>query len=90
VTDQTAMKNWIENIDNTQPLDLVIDNAGVSTNTSGESEKCQLRHMMDINMFGVLNTIEPILPRMILRRTGTIALMSSLAGVLWYAKRTGI
>jgi NADP-dependent 3-hydroxy acid dehydrogenase YdfG len=45
---------------------------------------------MDINMFGVLNTIEPILPRMILRRTGTIALMSSLAGVLWYAKRSGI
>jgi hypothetical protein len=34
------MKNWIENIDNTQPLDLVIDNAGVSTNTSGELEKC--------------------------------------------------
>ena len=80
VTDQTAMENWIENIDNTQPLDLVIANAGVSKNTFGQSEKCQLRRMTDINMFGVLNTIEPILPRMVLRRTGTIALMSSLAG----------
>ena len=39
VTDQSAMKNWIEDIDNTQPLDLVITNAGVSTNSSGEAEK---------------------------------------------------
>ena len=81
VTDQSAMKNGIEDIDNTQPLDLVIANAGVSTDTSGEAEKSlQLRRMLSINVFGVLNTIEPILPRMALRQTGSIALMSSLAG----------
>ncbi|HIF58610.1 MAG TPA: SDR family NAD(P)-dependent oxidoreductase [Rhodospirillales bacterium] len=81
VTDQSAMKNWIEEIDDTQPLDLVIANAGVSTSTSGEVEKSlQQRRMLDINVFGVLNTIEPILPRMAIRQTGSIALMSSLAG----------
>ena len=33
------MKNWIENIDNIQPLDLVIANAGVSAYTSGGLKK---------------------------------------------------
>ena len=56
------MKNWIENIDNTQPLDLVIANAGVSKNISDELNRKQLRRIMDINMFGVLKTIDPVLP----------------------------
>lgn len=81
VTDQAAMKTWIEEIDSAHPLDLIIANAGVSPHTSGEKEKtAQSRRMMDINVTGTFNTINPILPRMISRKAGTIALMSSLAG----------
>ncbi len=81
VTDQAAMKNWIEGIDAAHPLDLIIANAGVSPGTSGEVETTdQSRRMMDINVTGVFNTITPILPRMVARQTGTIGLVSSLAG----------
>ena len=81
VTDQAAMKSWIENADAAHPLDLIIANAGVSPDTSGEVESAaQARRMMEINVTGVFNTIEPIIPRMMARCAGTIALMSSLAG----------
>ena len=75
------MKTWIEDADTAHPLDLIIANAGVSPGTSGEVESsAQARRMMEINVTGVFNTIDPILPRMRARRAGTIALMSSLAG----------
>jgi short-subunit dehydrogenase len=81
VSDKVAMKNWIEKVDTDHPLDLIIANAGVSPGTSGEIESAaQARRMMEINVMGVFNTIDPIIPRMRARGTGTIALMSSLAG----------
>ncbi len=81
VADQTAMKSWLEEIDATNPLDLIVANAGVSPGTSGETEDAaQSRRMLEINVTGVFNTITPIVPRMIERQRGTIALMSSLAG----------
>ena len=81
VADQAAMNNWIETVDQAAPLDLIIANAGVSPGTSGEAEAAdQARRMLDINVTGVFNTVLPIVPRMILRGHGTIALVSSLAG----------
>ncbi len=81
VTNQIAMKSWIEEIDTAHPLDLVVANAGVSPGTSGETEKAdQMRRMLDINVTGVLNTVDPIIPKMIERKSGSIALLSSLAG----------
>lgn len=81
VTNQNAMRNWIETIDKNHPLELVIANAGVSNQTADKIEESERsRRMIDINISGVLNTVEPILPKMILRKYGTIALMSSLAG----------
>jgi short-subunit dehydrogenase len=81
VTDKAAMKIWVEKVDTAHPLDLIIANAGISPGTSGEVESAaQARRMMEISVTGVFNTIDPIIPRMRARRTGTIALMSSLAG----------
>ena len=81
VTDQTTMKNWLQEIDSLYPLDLVIANAGVSPGTSGKAEKTeQIRRMLDINVNGVLNTIDPVVPCMVERKYGTIALVSSMAG----------
>ena len=90
VTDQTAMKSWIEDIDTAHPLDLIIANAGVSPGTSGEAETAaQSRRMLEINVTGVFNTIDPILPKMIARQTGTIGLVSSLAGFRGLASAPG-
>ncbi|HEV2678634.1 MAG TPA: SDR family NAD(P)-dependent oxidoreductase [Aliidongia sp.] len=80
VTDQPALAAWIAASDEAQPFDLVIANAGVSGGTSGLGESDdQSRRIFAINLDGVLNTIDPILPRMRRRGAGTVALMSSLA-----------
>jgi short-subunit dehydrogenase len=81
VTDQAAMKTWIEQVDQAQTLDLVIANAGVSPGTSGESvTDAKMRRMLEINVTGVLNTIDPIIPKMAERKTGSLGLVSSVAG----------
>lgn len=83
VTDKDGLAEWIEEIDNEQPLDLAIANAGISAgmgeSKTGESPD-QVRRLFDVNLHGVLNTIDPVLPRMIRRGQGHVALMSSLAG----------
>lgn len=83
VTDRAAMTQWIEAADDSAALDLVVANAGISAGmggrANGESPE-QVRRLFDTNLYGVLNTVDPILPRMAARGRGQIALMSSLAG----------
>ncbi len=81
VTDKNSMQRWIIDADTKSPLDLVIANAGVSGGTgdgkSGENSN-QAQHIFDVNVMGVLNTVNPVLPRMRERDKGQIAIMSSL------------
>lgn len=82
VTDEPGMDGWITRIDEIHPLDLVIANAGISGGTGGVMNGepiAQARAIFDVNLTGVLNTLGPILPRMIARKAGQIALVSSLA-----------
>jgi short-subunit dehydrogenase len=83
VTQRSALEDWIIDLDEARPLDLVIANAGISGGTggvmNGEPED-QARAIFDVNLGGVLNTIQPIMPRMVSRGRGQIALISSLAG----------
>ena len=80
VTDRAALAAWIVAADESVPFDLVIANAGISGGTSGLGEiNDQSRLIFAINVDGVLNTIDPILPRMRRRGSGSVALMSSLA-----------
>ncbi len=80
VTHGAGLAAWIETIDGQEPLDLVIANAGVSGGTAGAGESAaQLRRIVSINVDGVLNTVLPVIPRMMARGRGQIALMSSLA-----------
>jgi short-subunit dehydrogenase len=82
VADAEAMKAYIEKADAAQPLDLVIANAGVSTGSFlGRETLEQAQAVFDINVQGVLNTVHPILPRMLDRGAGQIAVMSSLASI---------
>ncbi len=83
VADRGKMADWISGMDAIRPLGLVIANAGISGGTGGvmNGEPVdQARNIFEVNVMGVLNTIEPALPRMIARGYGQIALISSMAG----------
>ncbi len=73
VANKEAMHKWVLSCDEIAPLNLVIANAGV-----GGEDNPDL--IFDINMNGVINTIHPILPKMLGQQSGQIALISSLAG----------
>lgn len=78
VTDKTAMAAWIKAADNIKPLDLVVMLAGVSYGTAEQEETPEeTRRTFAINLEGMLNTIEPVLPLFRQRRRGQLALMSS-------------
>ncbi|MBU0726971.1 MAG: SDR family NAD(P)-dependent oxidoreductase [Alphaproteobacteria bacterium] len=81
VSDTAAMEAWLLALDNRQPVDLVIANAGISAGTGGAVEPAdQARRIFAVNLDGVLNSVLPLIPRMQARKSGQIALMSSLAG----------
>ena len=80
VTHGAGLGAFIETIDHQHPLDLVIANAGVSAGTEGGRESAaQTRRVLAVNVDGVLNTVLPVIPRMVKRGRGQIALMASLA-----------
>jgi len=81
VRDRDAMAAWVVAADQRRPIDLVIANAGISGGTHGGPESAeQTRAVFAVNLDGVLNTVLPLIPRMIARKAGQIALISSLAG----------
>jgi short-subunit dehydrogenase len=86
VADRAASAAWIGHLDQSAPIDLVIANAGISAGTAqgGESAE-QTRAILSVNVDGVLNTVLPLVPAMIRRRHGQIALMSSLASFHGFA-----
>lgn len=83
VRDKGAMAAFIRGADDRYPLDLVIANAGISGGTDGGPMRGeapdQVRQIFDVNLNGVLNTVEPIVPRMLERGCGQVAVISSLA-----------
>lgn len=82
VTDREAMAAYIEKVDDATPLDMVIANAGISSGSfTGEETITAAQKVFDINVQGVLNTIHPVLPRMVARGRGQLALMASLASM---------
>jgi short-subunit dehydrogenase len=81
VADRAAMDALLTRSDDAVPFDLVIANAGISAGTGGGDESAaQLDALTQVNVLGVINTLAPLLPRLIARRRGQIGLMSSLAG----------
>jgi short-subunit dehydrogenase len=81
VTLRESIARILEDQDNQHPIDLLIANAGISGGTFGGGENAeQTRAIFAVNLEGAVNTVLPIIPRMISRGRGQIALMASLAG----------
>jgi NADP-dependent 3-hydroxy acid dehydrogenase YdfG len=86
VTDRAALAALLVARDTAAPFDLVIANAGIAGGTEdGPENEAQLRAITEVNVTGVINTLAPLLPRLIARRRGQIALVSSLAGFRGFA-----
>ena len=78
VTDADGMDAWIGQCDAQAPVDLVIANAGISAGAGSFGEQAdQARHIFDVNLMGVVNTVQPAIRAMRERGAGQIALISS-------------
>jgi short-subunit dehydrogenase len=77
VAEAAHIARQIEAWDDLNPIDLVIANAGISGGSSGGAA---FREILNVNLDGTVNTVEPLIPRMVARGHGQIALMSSMAG----------
>jgi short-subunit dehydrogenase len=82
VVDRDALGRWLTDFDDAHPVDLILANAGISIDKDNSSldDFSIIRHTLDVNVGGVLNTVEPLLSRLIARKSGQIAVVSSLAG----------
>ena len=82
VVDRTVMGEWLAKFDDVHPVDLVIANAGISIDKDNSSldDFSIVRKTLDVNVGGVLNTVEPLIGRLMARKAGQIAVVSSLAG----------
>lgn len=84
VCNKEELGNWILNCDKISKIDLIIANAGISLGTLNESNNCiyETYNIFDTNVYGVLNTILPIIPKMTERRNGQVVLISSMSGFI--------
>ena len=82
VTAYLKLHSLLEKIDDEYPVDLIICNAGV-TNIIGKPWKIEewqdVCKLIDTNLYGVLASVQPLVPRMQQRKRGNIAIISSLA-----------
>jgi short-subunit dehydrogenase len=82
VRDRPSLLAWMREFDAESPVDLVIANAGVMAGTPpGEViEPAEEAYaLLAINVLGVQTSVEALLPAMLRRGYGKIAIMSSLA-----------
>lgn len=85
VCDRIAMTRWIAEFDRNSPVDLVTANAGLMAGTPPHDHieaPDKGYRVVETNVLGVLNTVQPLLGPMMSRRHGQIAIVSSVAGFL--------
>jgi short-subunit dehydrogenase len=84
VIDREKFAAWLTAFDDAHPVDLLIANAGISIDKDNSSldDFSVIRETLDTNVGGVLNTVEPLLCRMIARKRGQIAVVASLASFI--------
>jgi short-subunit dehydrogenase len=84
VVDRARLAAFLTSFDDAHPVDLILANAGVSIDKDNSSlhDFSIIRKTFEVNVDGVLNTVEPLLERMRARRYGQIGIVSSLASFI--------
>ena len=82
VTDLAEMKRISAEIEHSLgPIDLLLANAGTHFETWPENfNSVEYQNLMNINYGGLLHCLDAVLPQMLLRGTGTVVGIASLAG----------
>lgn len=83
VTDASTIANLVGVITaDAEPIDLIILNAGTYTplDAADGLDPEVFRKTVDVNYLGVVNAISAVLPGMVARRGGHIAIVASVAG----------
>lgn len=80
VRDEVAMRDYILGVDDAYKIDMIIANAGISAGVSQDADFSKVgKEIFDINVYGVFNTVHPLLQRMQSRKSGHIVLVSSMS-----------
>jgi NADP-dependent 3-hydroxy acid dehydrogenase YdfG len=85
VRSRERLASWLTTFDSASPIDLLIVSAGIMGGTQPNNaieQSDTSRAVFETNVMGALNAIHPVLPRMLDRRSGQIAILSSIAGFI--------
>jgi short-subunit dehydrogenase len=83
VRDLPALRGWLESVAGQVPIDLAFANAGVNIRADpahGAESWSEVERLLAVNVLAAFATTHALLPSMVARRRGQIALISSLAG----------
>lgn len=79
-----AFDAWLLEQDDAVPIDILIPAAGVSAGTAADGTPegaARAGGQVRTNLLGAINTVEPLLPRMLARGAGQVALVASTAAL---------
>ena len=84
VRDRAEIAGLVHRWDGEVPVDLAIAGAGITSGV-GEGRDIEnpvaVRAVLAVNLHGVLNTLDPLIPAMMARGRGHIAVIGSLGGI---------
>lgn len=83
VRDRQALRAWLDDVNEQHQFDLVIACAGINTNIGPDQRgECwsDVEALVEVNLLATMATVDAVLPLMRRRKSGQIALLSSLAG----------
>ncbi|QEH42517.1 SDR family oxidoreductase [Chitinophaga sp. XS-30] len=70
-------------------IDILINNAGITQRAFAEDTSPEVdRRIMEINFFSPVNLTKLLLPHFRARKTGQVAVLSSMAGLMGFPQRT--
>lgn len=87
VTDVTSPADCRRLIDTAGAVDVLVNNAGFAIFSSvAEADPAEVRAMVETNYLGAFHCTQAVLPRMLARGGGTIVNVSSIAGLMGFAR----
>ncbi len=85
VTDEAAVAAAVASAAARKPIDILVANAGAAQSAPfAKSDAALFRRMIDINLMGVVHTVQAVLPDMKNRPYGRIVAIASTAGLKGY------